>query len=346
MTENNKKILFIKPSAMGDIVMALPALKLLREKYPNAHIDWLVRKEFAPLLESHPLIDGLIIFDRKKIGSFWKSKESLKELLAFIRKLREGNYDLTIDLQGLFRTGLFSLITGSKQRIGMEMAREGATLFYNTKIAKPSFSDHIVDYYLKLISHKDVKIDDVQFPLNISGEDRAWVSEKLEALGVNLDNYVVLIPSASNEKKCWAAENFAAVCEKIHDKFNLDIVAVGTGNEREIVDNIQKNVRFKIANLAGETTLPQLCALLSKARLAISNDTGPGHISYAAGTPTVFIFGQTNPKRLEPYRHSDYTVCVDYEGRGSEIESENTAYAIDNVSIESVLQKAQELLVQ
>ena len=99
-----KTILIIKPSSLGDIVLALPALSALRKSFPDAKISWLVRPEFAALLKNHPYLTEIIPFDRKFLGKAWCNPRAFGALLSLVAKLRRSKFDLTIDLQGLFRT--------------------------------------------------------------------------------------------------------------------------------------------------------------------------------------------------------------------------------------------------
>lgn len=123
-----KNILIIKPSSLGDIVLALPALSALRRNFPDAEISWLVRPEFALLIKNHPHLNRTIFFDRRLLGKAWYHPRALAGLVALIRKLRKAKFDAVIDLQGLFRTAVFGWLSGCKKRLGMTAAREFASL--------------------------------------------------------------------------------------------------------------------------------------------------------------------------------------------------------------------------
>ena len=151
MSYNFTNILIIKPSAIGDIVMSLPALAALRKGFPDAKITWLVRSEYAPLLRNHPDLNEIILFDRKLLAKWWCSPQSFKALVALLGQLRGEHFDAVIDLQGLLRTGLFGWISGAKHRFGMKGAREGASLFYNHKVKHDLSCVHVVDFYLKVV---------------------------------------------------------------------------------------------------------------------------------------------------------------------------------------------------
>jgi len=134
MSENFRNILITKPSSLGDIVLALPALRALRMSFPEARISWLIRPEFAPLIENHPHLDEIITFDRKLLGKAWFHPGAFGALMSLIRKIRRSSFDVIFDFQGLFRTASLAWLSGCKKRFGMANAREFATIFYTHKI--------------------------------------------------------------------------------------------------------------------------------------------------------------------------------------------------------------------
>ena len=139
------RILLIKPSSLGDLVHALPVLHGLRQRYPRARIDWLAGSAFAPLIEGHPDIHEVVRFDRQRFGRMVVSPSALVGFHRFRKDLRRRNYDLVIDLQGLFRSGFLSWSTGAKVRIGFAQAREGAKWFYTDLIGPSPHDTHAVD---------------------------------------------------------------------------------------------------------------------------------------------------------------------------------------------------------
>src|SRR4051812_21712209 len=144
------RILILKPSAIGDVVHALPVLNLLRKNYPQSHIAWLVTPACAGLLEGHPQLDEVIRFDRKGYGKGYKSLAALKGLISFVRSLREQRFDLVLDLQGLFRSGWLAWQTRAAHRVGFKNAREGAPLFYTDRIDVGTAEQHAIERYLTL----------------------------------------------------------------------------------------------------------------------------------------------------------------------------------------------------
>jgi lipopolysaccharide heptosyltransferase I len=341
MPENIKNILIIKPSSLGDIVLALPALSALRRNFPDARISWLIKPEFTPLIRNHPHLDTIIPFDRKFLGKAWCNPTAFIALLSLISNLRKSSFDLVIDLQGLFRTGSLAWLTGCKKRFGMANAREFATMFYTHKITQGIESIHMVDYYLKIIQAAGASEFGVEFvfPQNPDAEDS--VDRMLASHGIK-ENYAVLISGSVHQDKCWPPERFAQLADKISSQYNLSIVATGSASEAGIVEKLQEKANVPIANLAGQTSLSELVALLKRAKLAVSNDTGPGHIAAASGIPLVLMFGRTNPIRLEPYRRKHCVMAIEPDGRGITINNSDPKYDIKVITVEQVYQKVRE----
>ena len=339
MTKTTDRILIIKPSALGDIATVLPALDSLKQSYPQAHISWLVRKEFAVFLEGNPQIDEIIIFDRRLLAGFWRSWEALKALSSFLSKLRKSRFDVVIDFQGLFRTGFFSIVTGAKKRIGMSTAREFAGLFYNHKVKPDSHNPHVLEYYFRLIEAAGAKRVLKDSYICVDQANEVWWEKYAAQNSINIDNYAVLVPGASRPDKCWPPKNFAETAGLFRQKYGLDIVVVGSKAEAVLAEEISKSCSFAICDLAGKTDLNKLKAVLKSAKIVLSNDTGPAHMAFMAGVKTFIIFGSTNPKRVGPFGKKDWSVCVDHEGRGSEVESCDPKHTIENVTVDMVMEK-------
>jgi len=134
------------------------------------------------------------------------------------------------------------------------------------------------------------------------------------------------------------------LADRISSDYNLSIVATGTASESEIIEKLQEKAGVPVANLAGRTSLAELVALLKRAKLAVSNDTGPGHIASATGIPLVLMFGRANPIRLEPYGRKHCVMAIDPEGRGTAINDFDPKYDIKNITVEQVYQKVRQQL--
>jgi lipopolysaccharide heptosyltransferase I len=346
MTEILKNILIIKPSSLGDIVLALPALSALRKSFPDAKISWLIRPEFAPLLENHPHLTDIIIFDRKFLGKAWYHPGAFASLVSLIRRLRHSKFDAVIDLQGLFRTASLAWLSGCKKRLGMAKARELARIFYTHKAAQDKDCIHLVDYYFKIIRTAGASETKAQFVLPQDPAAADSIGTLLTSHNVKPDNYAVFVPGSARSDKCWPIERFAALADKISSQFHLSIVATGTASETSDVEKLQALTNVSIANFAGLTNLTELIALLRTAKLVVSNDTGPGHIAAALDTPLVLIFGPTNPARVAPYERSHCVAAIEPDSRGFKADSTDPKHDIKAITVDGVYQKVCEQMRQ
>jgi len=278
-------ILIVKPSSLGDIIHALPTVRILRRAYPQARIAWLINDNFAPILDDCPIIDRAIPFARRRLGSI----SSLPEAIRFAHSLRGEHFDWTVDLQCLLRSALISKLSGARRRTGLADGREGSTFFYNEIVKLPPPPTHAVDRYLMLPRQLGLEVDRVEFPL--AG---APVAQREKLILVN--------PGARWATKRWPADRFAALLDALAVRWpDHRLTLLGSADERPLAESIAARAKTKPDILAGRTTLPELTALMRRARLMISNDTGPLHLAVAVGTPTVSMFGPTDPRRTGPY---------------------------------------------
>jgi len=334
MNEQIKKILIIKPSALGDIIQAMPALCCLADNFPDAKIHWFVRPEYSALVENHRCIHKIIIFDRKKLGVWWYKPSAFAELVRLIRQLREEKYDLVFDFQGRFRSAIFAWFSGCKKRIGIAGTQEVTGIFYTKKIKQSSV--HLVDFFLDMVCAAGARKTKCEFGLTPQSKAIAETQKILSENKIDKDNYAVLVPSATVEAKKWPIENFAALAEKVYAKYRCSIVAIGAESEKPVAEKLKTIAKTPIINLAGKTNIAQLIALLAGAKVVVSNDTGPAHIAAGLGVPMVLIFGFTNPSRVGPYGRNETVAAIDADKRGTQVESTNPAHNIKNVTVESV----------
>ncbi len=344
MPESLKNILIAKPSSLGDIVLALPALTALHKSFPDAKISWLVRPEFSPLLENHPHLTEVIPFDRKFLGKAWYNPRALGALVSLIGWLRRSRFDVAFDFQGLFRTAILAWLSGCKKRFGMAGAREFAGFFYTEKIPPDPDNPHLVDYYMRMVRAAGASQTSVEFVFPQDRGAAESIANLLASHGVAGGDYAVLVPGSAQADKCWPVERFAILAEKISSQFGLSITAAGTASESPLVERLKSLTHVPIANLAGRTSLKELVALLRAARLVVSNDTGPGHIAAALGTPLVLMFSWSNPARIAPYGRTECMVANEPYNRGRKIRSDDPQHSINAITVEQVYQKVCEQL--
>jgi heptosyltransferase-1 len=294
------RILIVKPSSFGDIVMTLPALALLRRKHPGAELGWFVNAEFAGLLDGHPMLARLHVWDRGRRGSiagFVRGAASLRHVLREVRAL---HYDVAYDFQGLFRSGVVTKRSGAPVRIGFNDARELSTAFYTDKRTVPAGLAHAVDRYRALVDPQAT--DKVEFPLAIDENARAEAQALLAELGLQAgEPFVAINPAARWPSKQWPPERFGAAAARLHQHAGLRSVCIGSASFRKEADAVAKAGGEAVLDATGRTSLKGLAALLQHAGFLLTNDSGPMHLAVAVGTPVVALFGPTDPAKIGPY---------------------------------------------
>jgi len=307
------RILLIKPSSLGDVVHALPVLHGLRRHYPTARIDWLIGAPLAPLLAGHPMIDGLHRFDRKRLGRLWRSPSAARAFLRFISELRRPRYDLAVDLQGLFRTGLFAFATGAPVRIGFADARERAPQFYTHCLPGGSGNIHAVDRYLQVADLLGFTPATPRFPLALTDADRASAADLLRSRTCHSAARIVAVaPGARWETKCWLPDRYAETIDRLHgSSADVGCVLLGGPEEAALCADIAARCLTGPLDLAGKTSLGALAAVIERADLVICQDSATAHLAAALERPLVCITGPTNPLRTGPYRRIDDVVWLE-----------------------------------
>jgi lipopolysaccharide heptosyltransferase I len=299
---DNPRILIIKPSALGDVVHTLPVLNLLRRRWPNAHISWLINPSFASLIDRHPQLDEVILFERRRFGRSWRDPSAAVGFLKFTGSLRTRQFDLVLDLQGLFRSGWLTFKSRAPVRVGFANARELAHLFYTHRVYIGSPEQHAVERYLKMAEFIGCGRAPVEFNFATTDEDRSSVEQLLGST----TNYAVLMPGTNWETKRWPVEHFAALVEPLRERHGLESVVAGGPDVANLAARMPGTI-----NLVGKTNLRQLTALLERAAVVIANDSGPMHIAAALNRPLVTPYGPTNPVRTGPYGRMDTVVRLD-----------------------------------
>lgn len=297
-----RRVLIIKPSAIGDVVHALPVLNLVRRAWPDAHIAWLVTPACAGLLDGHPQLNEVIRFERRRFGEGWRSPAAAMGLFRFARELRARQFDLVIDLQGLFRSGWLAWQTRAAVRVGFANAREMAPMFYTHRVPIETIEQHAIDRYLAITDALGCGREPVEFRFAITDADRGAVSSLLNGAS----RYAVLLPGTNWETKRWPVEHFAALVQPLRERFGLQTVVAGAANDKTLAARIPHAI-----DLTGATSLRETVALLERAAIVVANDSGPMHIAAALGRPLVTPYGPTSPIRTGPYRRLDTVVRLD-----------------------------------
>lgn len=306
------RIAIIKPSALGDIAHALPVLSALRQRFPLAHISWVVNKAYASILEGHPDLNEIVSFDRGALRKSWLTGGIA--FTRFLRDLRRRHFDLVIDLQGLFRTGLMTRASGAPVRIGLASAREGAGLAYTHSIDDRTGVTLAVERYWRVIEALGNPPATKQFHVPIQPLAKAWASTTLSTLP---RPWLAVGVGSRWLTKRWPPEHFAALVNRAQQNFGGTAILVGAPEEAELAEHAAHHVTGAKLQLTGKTTLPQLVALLAVSDVMIANDTGPLHLAVALGRPVVAPYTCTLVERTGPFGQLTQAVETSVACKGS-----------------------------
>ncbi|MCK5834204.1 MAG: lipopolysaccharide heptosyltransferase II [Lentisphaeria bacterium] len=295
-------ILIVKPSSLGDIIHAFPAVHALRVSYPDAFISWLVADNFEGLVELSPDVDEIIIFKRKEMGQL----KNFGEISKLIKELRQRDFDLVFDFQGLFRSAFFSKMTKASQVIGFSNAREFAPWFYTKKVKPKSGITHAIDKNNLLVDEFIVdRALPYCFPELKTFEDcRKSADDLISSSAIDRRKTIVAIaPQSRWESKTWPPKFFADVIQLVLEEVSsVEFWLLGTKAEasagNEIVSLCKKSV---VHNLMGRTNLVTMVELLRSSDALVTNDSGPMHIASALNKKVFALFGPTDPELTGPY---------------------------------------------
>jgi heptosyltransferase-1 len=324
-----KRILLIKLSAIGDVIHTIPVLNKLRQRYPNARIDWLVTPVISELLRDNSAISNVIEFSRDDWSAPWTLAPFVNSA-RLIATLRAAEYDLVVDLQGQMRSAVFAFLSGAPVRIGFDKpradaftslpriilqearkhawrgAREGAWLVYTHTIDLPTLDMHPVERYLRIGAMLGLDDGPADFSFPIPPEANARIDALFDYYDVGKTKLAAIAPGTNWETKQWQASGFAEVARHFLQK-GFAVALIGSDRERSLCAGVA-NLAPGAINFAGETSLSELAALIARAAICVTNDSGPMHLAVALGRPVVSVFGPTDPVWAGPYRHTDSVV--------------------------------------
>lgn len=329
-----KSILLIKPSAVGDVIHALPVLAKLRQRYPAARIDWMLTPPIAELIQHHPDLSNVVLFAREAYGRPWENWSHSFDFVRLVNDLRTTGYDLVVDLHGQFRSAFFTLATGAATRVGFDRprrrvrwagrplprqallhgwtgAREFSWVAYTHRIPVPTLDAHAVDRYLWVGELLDLAPGSAEFHVPAPPQARARVDGFLDERGLAARPLAVLTPGTIWETKHWPPQSFARVAQYLVDS-GWAVVLAGSGRDRPRCQQVA-DACPEALNLCGRTTLSELAELIRGARICVTNDSGPMHLAAALGTPLVSVFGPTDPVWIGPYQRPQAVVRADLE---------------------------------
>jgi heptosyltransferase-1 len=289
-----EKILIIRLSAIGDVIMASPLIGAFKRSWPETRISWMVEDTSKPVLEANPDLDEVIIWPRNRWRELLKDKRFwtlIREIISFVRDLRKRGFSMTVDAQGLLKSGLWAYLSRAPERIGIG-SREGSRHLMTRVVQRTGASDRISSQYLLLA--EAIGLDTGPFTMEMA------LTPEAEKYGVRFASslplpYVVLSPFTTRPQKHWLEERWTEIRDRITTDFGLSVVLLGGPGDRQTSLNILPEDSPDSINLTGKTNLQEAAAVIKNASLLIGVDTGLTHMGYALGVPTIALFGATRP---------------------------------------------------
>ncbi len=298
-------LLIIKLSALVDIVQALPVLNAIKATWPGCQVDWITGEVGADLLADHPLLRRVLVYPRRRLGRLSRSPFSwpkvLRELSGLKSRLHEGNYDIAMDLQGLFKSGLICKLSGARIRAGFDKGREMSHLFLNYRLPPYDPDRHAVLRYLDMAKALGATCKEIDFSIPITKDHVAEAKKLVQKIGAEERRFVILIPGTVWSTKKWISSYFAELSNMIYSGLGLKSVVVGGPMDKGLGRKIRQLSGSHTEDLTGKTDLKTLAALFPLAACAVSTDTGPMHLAAASGLRVVALFGPTAPWRTGPF---------------------------------------------
>ena len=300
------KILILKPSSLGDVIQALPVLRLIKRHLPESLIYWWIDSRLAPLLEGDPDLTGVLRFERNG----WAMARRWFELWRSIQSARRESFDLVIDLQCLARSAIFGWLANGKLTIGLDESREGARAFYDLIVPRASYHTHAVDWYLGVLPLMKV-------PVHWNFE---WMPKRPDVAAGILGKWpqiqgrrwIILQPGARWLNKRWPAEHFAELARRLAAKNgDLNFAILGGTEDEALGRVIAHAVPGRSLDLTGKLSLPEMVEWIRFSELMVTNDTGPMHVAAALGKRVVALFGPTEPARTGPYGQIEHALQLD-----------------------------------
>lgn len=291
-----KNILIIRTSAIGDVVFASPVAEAIKRTYPQAHVAWLVEPGIDTLIRPDPYIDERILWPKAEWKALWrdgKRMEVFRRMRAFRTMLRERQFDVAIDLQGLLKSGILTWMTGAPRRIGLG-SREGSQWLMTEVVPRGGDPARISSEYLYLVQQLGLDAGEFMPHLYLDPNIEARALERLAANNLVPGKYAVFAAFTTRPQKHWFVDAWQKLVPLVRQQTGLTPVLLGGPDDREAAAQIVQGAPA-LVNLVGKTNLAEAAALIRHAGAVVGVDTGLTHMGIAFARPTVAIFGSTCP---------------------------------------------------
>lgn len=276
-----KKILIIRLSSMGDVILASPLIRAIKTRYPSAMVDFAVKKEFASLVQYNPHIHQLIQVDTSRMD------ES-------IQAVQQNGYDWILNIQKSSRANQLLKHSGKARVTTYNKQRVNRFLLIRFKWNLYKQIQPVVERYFEAAAPFHINYDGQGTEIFYTDAEETRLTQILleQGIGPN-DPYITLCPGAKHKNKQWEPDGFAALARQIHQNQGTRIILLGGPDDKEVCNYVQSKIDVEVVNLAGKLSLLESAALLKKSKWVVSNDSGLMHLAQSQKTPVVAIFGPT-----------------------------------------------------
>ncbi len=329
-----KKALFFKPGAIGDTLHTLPALRAFKTSYPTSHITFVVSPGSESLVQGTPLAHRVLVFDKSKF------KGRIGDLVRFGLQLRRERYDLFVDLQHSLRSWVLRLLSGARTKLVYRKQKESRR--WTERL-------HAAQNFVETLRPLGITERVTSIELPVKSDALHAVERLLAGRAIDRTRPIVALNcgvSAARPARNWLPERFAELADRLRDELGASVVFIGGNEDRELIGQVLKGMRGQALSLAGELSLDQSAALLSKCVCLVSSDTGPLHLATAVQTPVIGLYGSTDPRRTGPVGEVHRVIvknldCVPCEQKDCPL---NTRACMAAISVDEVLEAVRSVI--
>lgn len=295
-----ERVVVRAPNWLGDAVISIAALRELRRLLPNSHITVVSKPGTADVFARIDDIDDVIVYERKGLNSVFDQ----------VREWKRHRFDLALLFQNAFEAATIAFMARVPLRVGYATERRGFLLTHSVSIPEWKNERHEIFYYLNLVAELErrlfetatVETETPHFGISVSDDQKRDARTLLRERGVEVAKSLVLLcPGSVNSRaKRWPAERYAALADRLAGEGST-VALIGAPSELDVSRQVAAFAKQTPLVLTGQTSVAELISIISVGDLLITNDTGPAHVGAAVGTPTLVVFGPTNPLTTKPF---------------------------------------------
>jgi len=292
-----QKILVVQTAFIGDVLLTTPLLKAIRRVYPYTRVSILVLPQPSSLLKNNPDVDEILIYDKRG------SHKGIKAFFTLVKEIREREFDLVLSPHRSLRTALLLSLAGIPKRIGFKSGL--ARYFYHHRVPfdpRKHETERNISLLAPLILTPNIFSKELSLPLTQKDQEAGLHLLRRAGVDLNRKPLIGISPGSIWPTKRWIPERFSELSVRLLHKYHGTVLLLGSKEDIALCQTISSHCRFdsesqrrSLVNLAGQTTLLELAAIIDRCDLFMTNDSGPMHIAAARNIPTVAIFGSTVP---------------------------------------------------